>query len=189
MGCDEVEEAEYLFIINFVKHQRLTAWEKKESQTEIPVPRDFISTSEALQKHFSLKRGEERISEELKRGEEEASSPLPKGLADRINKYLEMFRSVHSECARTSEMAFGSAIRACVAEEAPDAVFAEALDAFTRHCAGVVSFRPQTSLGKFENYLRRSIENYKKNGAGSSEGVDAQNAAWLDRRKKATGVK
>ncbi len=165
-GCKSVEEAEFIFIPNFVKHQRLTAWEKKESLTEIPLPKHFRSTSEALQPEE--RRGEERISEE-RRGEDDSASQLPKSVRKHIETSLIRFHSVHTECEKVSEMQFVASLRATCVLEAEPSVLTEALDAFERQCRSVVSFRPQTPLGKFENYLKRALADFqKKTGAADA---------------------
>jgi len=91
----------------------------------------------------------------------EGDLPLPAG------GWLEKFRGVHPECATVSSMAFVSALRAACVYDQPEVVELS-LDAFERHCASISSFRPQTALGKFENYLRKA----KTDSATTSARVD-----------------
>jgi hypothetical protein len=165
--CKTVEEAEFISIPNFVKHQRLTVWEKKDSHTDIPLPKHFRSTLEALSPEE--RRGEERISEE-RRGMNDTSPQLPNSLRSRIESCLTQFRAVHTECEKVSEMQFVAALRATGSLEADPSIITEALDAFERQCCSVTSFRPQTPVGKFENYLRHALDEFqKKNGAGGTD--------------------
>jgi hypothetical protein len=81
------------------------------------------------------------------------------------NKFYERFCEIHDECANVTEMNFINALRA-QGVYGNAAVVEKSLEAFSRHCAGIQTFRPQTPLAKFENYLSRTF----------GEGVDAKTA-------------
>jgi hypothetical protein len=181
--CTAVAEAEFIYIPNFVKHQRITTWEAKNSTTDIPEPKHFRSTSEALQKHFrtTSERSTEvtEVTEERKEG---GASPLQKSIRENIETYLDRLRDVHPECEKITEQQFVAALRATNALAYEPSVIGEALDAFERQCCSVTSFRPQTPLGKFENYLKRSIEDSEKKSAAVDSGATAPE------RRRYTGV-
>jgi hypothetical protein len=136
-------------------------------------------------------RVEEIRVEEKRIREGSASLPVCDSMAESVSEYLERFHAVHAECERVGEIQFVNALRVTGALEFPEAIN-EALDAFVRHCSGVFSFRPQTPLLKFENYLRHAMDEFMKKTGAVRDDLSPQDAEWLARRKggseKAVGI-
>jgi hypothetical protein len=165
-AAQKVKDAEFIFIPNFLKHQTPSTWEKNISASTLPLPLHYISTTVDLQQYYSMN-SEKRIVKSDKREvrSEGRTPPLQESLPEPIQNFLDRFHAVHPECKKTSSLAFVSALRAQSALEVDPVVIDEALNAFTRQCCDLVTFRPQSPLGKFENYLRRQMEEFSKNHA------------------------
>jgi len=142
-----MEEAEYLHITKFAKHQQLTSWEKKESKVECVPPAHFSSTTEVLQPEVAevLKYTEE--AEETEVAEEGKGSAA-------TSELLRQFQQSHPSCEKVGQVAFDAAVLACTTKTVrPDV--SEAIEAFSRQMAGATLRFP---LREFEKYLRHSCK-------------------------------
>lgn len=84
-----------------------------------------------------------------------------KGKGKSIPDFFADFRDVHGECGRVTEQEF---VAACAAERhagLDDGAFLEAVSSaladFRLNCASMTSFRPQSAVQKWRNYLKNAV--------------------------------
>ncbi len=149
------ENADFIYIPNFIKHQQLTTWEKNQSKTDCPYPCHFYSTTEVLQPEEAEvgSKGEAEDTEEA-----EVGSPTSAASA-----LLRKFQQAHPSCEKVGEQPFVAMIAACTTTEGrPDVL--EAIEAFQRDMAGATLKFP---LREFKKYLNHSSR--QKHAEGSSK--------------------
>ncbi len=77
-----------------------------------------------------------------------------------LRSFFLRFRDMHPECSRVTESGFEAAVE-CERKDAVQKFMKEpdvagALEDFIINCSSLSSFKPQTPLGKFRTYLRRT---------------------------------
>lgn len=155
------EEAEFLLIPNFVKHQQLTTWEKNSSEATTPLPKHFSSTTEVLQPEVA------EDTEELKKlkDTEVAEEGMEAASTSEVLRQLEAFRAIHAECEKITETTFVSAVQACTEQNAKPDVW-ESIQAFKTDFADVSTFRPGSPIREFKKYLRHSCRKASESNTG-----------------------
>lgn len=144
--CTE-KDADFLFIPKFGKHQKLTTWEKKDSEPACPPPLHFRSTSEVLQPEVAEVT---EVAEETEKAEvaEDGSE------AATSSDLLRRFQKSHESCGNIGQVAFDASIMACTTTEGrPDVE--EAIAAFTRDMAGAQLRFPMREFKKYLNHSSR----------------------------------
>lgn len=147
--CGE-KEADFIYITNFTKHQRLTTWEKNESGSVCPLPKHFRSTAEELHPEvaevlkYTEVAEETEVAEVAEDGSEAATS----------SDLLRRFQKSHESCGNIGQVAFDASIMACTTTEGrPDVE--EAIAAFTRDMAGAQLRFPMREFKKYLNHSSR----------------------------------
>lgn len=149
--CNE-ETADFIYIPNFVKHQRLTSWEKNDSEDSCPLPKHFRSTAEELHPEVA------EYTEKLKDEESEVAEEVKE--AATTADLLRRFQQAHPSCAKIGQAAFDAAIMAATTTEGmPDVE--EAVAAFERDMPGAQLKFPMRELKKYLNHSSRKQHDQK----------------------------